>query len=331
MTIARDCDLGWGAVLWRGAARALPNSRRRADPVDVLGALTGALALGIWAVSMMNEAAPASGASRSSPASGSSASSEILAIDGPEWQSGGYVGMPFTHPSDIRFAKPGTTELTVHDVNWDGKPFKSPIYYGLRTIKWGAGGFGGMIDFTHSKTISQPAQTVRLSGTRNGQPIAAPTARIGETFRHLEFSHGHNTVIANGMMRLGRLGPLLRPYTGAGLGLAFPHTEIQFADERTRTYEYQYAGPAGQVLAGIEIRLPRASVYVEYKFTLAHYSVPLTGNDSRGWGAGDIPGQVLRWVRGEQPAQGTATTILASHQVVGGLGIRSTIAPAAAP
>ena len=80
-----------------------------------------------------------------------------------------YGGVPYTHASDIRFAQAGSTDLTVHGVNWDGRPFKSPIYYGLRATRWsGSSPFGAMLDFTHSKTISQRAQQVRLTGSRNG-------------------------------------------------------------------------------------------------------------------------------------------------------------------
>ena len=302
------------------AAAGLAWRPRRPD-ADRLGALAGVLALGLWAGVMMSDTANrgerATGLARTS-ADGS----EIAAA--PEWMTGPYFGMPYTHPSDMRFLKEGKTDLTVHDINWDGKPFKSPIYYGVRSVRW-SGPHGAMVDFTHSKTISQPGQTVRFSGTRDGKPAPGP-ATIGDTFKHLEFSHGHNTLTLNGLMRLGRLGPSLSPYVGGGFGVALPHTEIQFKDEAKRTYEYQYAGPAGQAVAGIEIRLPRVTLFVEYKFTLARMSAPLTGIDSRGWGYGDVPAQLMRWLRGEKPEQGVATTTLASHQVVGGFGIRS-IAP----
>lgn len=283
---------------------------------DGLGALAGLLALGLWAGVLMADADPPAGAGRNVRDDGGGA----LAATAPEWLIGPYFGVPYTHPSDMRFRKDDATDLTVHGINWDGKPFKSPIYYGFRGVRW-RGGHGAMVDFTHSKTISQPGQTVRFSGTRNGQPAPGP-ATIGDTFKHLEFSHGHNTLTLNGLLRLGRLAPRLQPYVGGGFGVALPHTEIQFKDEVKRTYEYQYAGPAGQAVAGIEIRLPRVSLFVEYKFTLARMSAPLTGNDSRGWGYGDIPWQFVRWLRGEKPEQGVATTTLASHQVISGFGVR---------
>ena len=235
----------------------------------------------------------------------------------------GYVGAPFTHASDLRFVKPGTTDLTVHDVPWQGRPFKSPIYYGLRIAKWpSASPLGGMVDFTHSKAIAIPDQQVRFSGTRNGNPAPAP-ATIGDTFRHMEFSHGHNMLTLNVLWRLWPASLRIVPYVGAGAGINLPHTEVQFADEKDRTYEYQYTGPAGQVLAGLEIRLPSSSAFLEYKFTLARYTAPLTGRDSRhSYGPDDFWTQLMDWWHGHQPAHGTVTTTLASHQLIGGVGYR---------
>ncbi len=286
--------------------------------VDRLGAVSGIVALAFWASVVLLDAPSQSGA-RATPNGAGPA--DQVSISGPEAFHGGYIGVPYTHPSDVRFEKAGVTDLTAHDVNWDGKPFKSPIYYGLRTIRWGQDGFGGMVDFTHSKAISQKEQVIRFSGTRNGKPAPAPTP-VERTFKHFEFSHGHNMLTLNGVARLGRITPMLQPYVGIGAGINLPHTEIQFADETKRTYEYQYSGPVGQVLAGLEIRLPRASLFVEYKFTLARYVAPLTGRDSRGWGLGDFPAQLMSYLRGEKPEFGTLSTTLVSHQVIGGVGVR---------
>lgn len=239
-----------------------------------------------------------------------------------------YVGWPYTHASDLRFAKPGATDLTVHDVQWEGRPFKSPIYYGLRAVRWGASApFGAMLDFTHSKAIAVREQQVQLSGERNGRQETG-SAKLADRFRHLEFSHGHNMLTLNALWRPWPAWGLVVPYGGAGGGVNLPHTEVQFSDEPDRTYEYQYTGPVGQVLAGIEIRLPHASLFVEYKFTLARYVAPLTGRDSRlSYGPDDFWVQLAAWWRGEQPKYGTVTTTLASHQLIGGLGYRKSALP----
>ena len=289
--------------------------------IDRLGAVAAVIALAAGAPAMLHDG-PESGGAGARAERGAAASTGV-AIRGAESFYGAYSGIPATHPSDVRFRNGPATDLTVHDVNWDGRPFKSPIYYGLRAIRWsGAGPVGAMLDFTHSKAISQREQQVRFSGTRNGK-VATGTATVADTFRHLEFSHGHNMLTLNGVARVLRISPGLQPYLGGGLGVSLPHTEIQFADEPLRTYEYQYAGPVAQALGGLEIRLPKVSLFIEYKFTLARNEVPLSGRDSRGWGLGDFPTQLKAWFSGEKPEYGTATTILVSHQMIGGIGVRT--------
>ena len=251
--------------------------------------------------------------------------------EAPETLIAGYGGVTHTQATDIHFTKPGETDLTAHGVQWIGRPFKSPIYYGVRAMHWPAHGWlGGMLDFTHAKAISVREQTLRLSGTRNGQPMDG-TVLNDSTFRHLEFSHGHNMLTINGLLSLGRLAPALRPYVGGGVGLSLPHTEVQFRGDERRTYEYQIAGPVGQAVAGIEIRLPRISVLLEYKFSFAPYWVPLSGRDgSRSNAFLDYWNQISAWLRGETPEYGTLTTTLATHHGIVAIGYRHTGAAVAA-
>ena len=244
-----------------------------------------------------------------------------------EYVVAGYGGSPYTHPSTVKFMQPGQTDLAAHDITWEGRPFKSPVYYGIRTMQWSRGGtFGGMLDFTHSKAIAQRDQDIRLSGTRNGQTLTGK-ARLGDVFRHFEFSHGHNTLTFNGLVRLASILPGLAPYVGGGVGVALPHTEVHFQGDSARTYEYQYAGPAAQAVLGMELRLPHASVFVEYKFTIARYEAPLTGRDG-GWFPGDFWRQATNYWRGMAPVGGYLSTTLASHQVAAGVGLRIMRGPA---
>jgi hypothetical protein len=94
-----------------------------------------------------------------------------------------------------------------------------------------------------------------------------------------------------------------------------------------RTYEYQYAGPVGQALAGIELRLPRVSLFLEYKFTLAPYDVPLSGKTSSDFLPQDLWRQLQAWLAGGEPPGGRLATTFVSHQVIGGIALR--IAPVA--
>jgi lipid A oxidase len=232
---------------------------------------------------------------------------------------GAYGGVTYTHPSDVKIANPGRTDMTVKDVDWIGMPFKSPIYYGVRVQRLSANAsFGTMVDFTHAKAIAVNVQEAAFEGTRDGKPLPA-TARIGDAFRHLEFSHGHNMLTWNGLFRMPAFWSKVRPYVGAGAGITLPHTEIGFRDENARTYEYQYAGLVGQVLGGIEINLGRATVFFEYKFSYSPYEVPLS-HEPRGFLLfTDLWRQFKAWASGEQPPGGRLATRLATQHAVAGV------------
>jgi hypothetical protein len=310
--------MAWSSVADAYGARPVSGTSRPSRGEQVI-AIVAALALGLaaWPVLMSGpDEAGSEAHGRGNPADIATASETL---------SAGYGGITHTHSSDVHFAKPGVTDLTAHGVDWIGRPFKSPIYYGLRAMRWPAmSRIGGMIDFTHAKAISVRDQQARFTGTRNGK-AADGTATIGDTFRHLEFSHGHNMLTLNGLLSLGRLTPAIRPYVGLGVGVSLPHTEVQFLDEAKRTYEYQITGAVGQVVAGFEIRLPRISLLVEYKFSAAPYWVPLSGLDGgKGNAFLDYWGQIGRWWRGEAPEFGTLTTNLFTHHLIVGAGYRHT-------
>ena len=236
-----------------------------------------------------------------------------------------YGGSPYTYPSDVKFTKPDGN-FTVKDVEWEGRPFINPIYYGVRVLRWfGDGRMGSMLDFTHSKAISNREQKATFEGTLNGQP-APDKALIGEVFRKLEASHGHNMLTLNGLLRLPSFTFRLSPYVGLGAGVSLPHSEVHVANDPSRTYEYQMAGPVGQAIIGLEFRLPRMSYFLEYKFTLADYRMPLTGRDGDILFT-DVWRQFSEWWTGIEPRDGWAETRYSSHEIIGGLGVRLPAGP----
>jgi lipid A oxidase len=249
------------------------------------------------------------------------ATPDMLIAPRRETVVGAYGGAPYTYPSDVTITKPGSHDFTATDVEWAGKPFHNPVYYGVRVQRWvGAGTTGAMLDFTHSKTISKPEQDVKFSGTLDGKPIT-PEAKIKDVFKRLEASHGHNMLTLNGLLRLPSLTSRLSPYVGLGAGISLPHSEVQLNGDAARTYEYQNAGAVTQALIGIEFRLPRSSYFLEYKFSLAPYTMPLTYQDGT-FLFGDLWRQFSRWLKGEQPPGGYLNTRLTSHQVIGGIAVR---------
>jgi hypothetical protein len=255
-----------------------------------------------------DDAAPARAAAGSPP----------VALDrAGEHHLGGYLGIPYTHPSDVRIRKSPGTDFTIKDVPWEGRPFRHPIYYGVRGLSWRSDNVAIMLDFTHSKTIPAKEAIVSIEGQRDGRAMPG-RAKVGDTFRHFEFSHGHNMLSASAVYRLPSILPRVRPYVGAGPGVNLPHTEVQLIDDPVRTYMYQLTGLMAQGLLGLEIALPRGTAFIEYKLTLSKYDAPLM-NVTTTLLPADLYAQVRRWIAGTTPEGGWLHTALASHQVVAGL------------
>lgn len=265
---------------------------------------------------------PSSAATMSSPVS-------TARHPGRESDFGAYLGAPYHYPSDFHLQKPGVHDLTIKKVEWYTRPFEHPLYYGARIQRWFEGGrLGTMLDFTHSKAFAPMQDEKAFEGTLDGKPVP-PTAKISDYFNKLEYTHGHNMLTLNGLVRLPSLG-IISPYAGLGAGMSFPHSEIHLKTDPARTYEYQYTGPAAQALFGIEFRLATGSIFLEYKFTLADYWGPLTGRDGS-WFPIDMWHQFRRWWSGEEPPNGWAGARLTSHQAIGGFLVRFVPKAAAAP
>jgi len=271
-----------------------------------------------------------------------------------ETVASGYLSAPYYHRSDLHLKRPNGTDLTLKNMGWDGDAFYFPIDGGARVIHW-AGSMGMMIDFMHSKAISRLGkgahgrkikngivEDVETIGTLKGEPAPSPL-HLTDLLDRLEFTHGHNVLYLSGLVRLAPITPRIRPYFGVGFGAAVPHVEMWFAGEppEKRTNEYQYAGPAAQFLAGLELRIGRGSYYIEYKFVWSAIEAALTGGKSwslkdlkSDWlprwfvepfsGLTEMPGdlwrQFTRWRTGAVPPEGTIETSLTSHQVVIGGG-----------
>jgi lipid A oxidase len=265
-----------------------------------------------------------------------------------------YAGAPVYHRGDLHLERPDGTDMTLKRLGWDGDAFYFPIDGGARVIRW-SGSFGVMIDFLHNKAITRlgkgthgrkikngVVEDVETIGTLKGRPAPSPL-HLTDLLERLEFTHGHNVLIPTALVRLGPLSPAIRPYLGIGFGIAVPHVEVRFAGESPNrwTNEYQYAGPAFQILAGIELRIGRGSYFLEYKVIWAEINAALTGGNSwslkdlrSDWlprwliepiaGLTEMPGdlwrQFSRWRSGAAPTEGSLETHLTSHELVIGAG-----------
>jgi len=317
----RLSELAWP---WEPASTAATGWIELASRVAAALAVVGVIGAGIWQADAEapERADTQQERAAAEPTTGSPPTSEYMVA--------AYGGMPYTYASQVHVKKPGTHDFTAGPIEWRGEPFIDPIYYGARVVRWfGEGRTGTMVDFTHSKAIAELENSTEFKGLLNGAE-APQAAKLGDVFRRLEFSHGHNMLTLNGLMRLADLHPRLSPYVGLGVGINLPHSEIQMRADNKRTYEYQMTGPVLQGLVGLEFRVPRMSYFIEYKFSFASYDAPLTGLDGTKIGLfADLYRQAARWLSGKPPAHGNLTTQLTSHQVIGGLGVRFAARPAA--
>lgn len=306
--------IAWTSERTRGAH---PTSRARLT--DTLSALFAIATLAAVLTPIVTEQTV--DGSRPDRAADGATSSTTPSAPGSELMFAGYGGVPYTYPSNVAIKKAGLHDVTVKDVAWDGEPFRNPIYYGARIVRFGGGRFGTMLDFTHSKAIARLAEEATFDGTLNGAP-APERATLRDIFRKLEASHGHNMLTLNGLLRLPAITPRIQPYVGLGGGVSLPHSEVQLASAKNRTYEYQVAGPVAQALFGIELRTARVSYFFEYKFTYAPYEMPLSEREGTLLPF-DLWHQFQSWLSGAEPPGGRLTTQFTSHQGIFGLGIRS--------
>ena len=195
------------------------------------------------------------------------AAAAVLAVQPAraEVQIGVYGGVNANFSSDVQVRRPSLpTANGTYDVDWDGKSFEMPPYWGARGIYWleSNPSWGLAVEFTHAKAYA------KLKGD------------VGATFDKLEFTDGNNIVTAN---LLYRCEPMsfhgIRPYAGIGVGVAIPHVEVTLdGDPGPRTFEYQAAGFAGQAFVGLEMPFGRNwSGFIEGKLSYAHINANLEG------------------------------------------------------
>lgn len=148
-------------------------------------------------------------------------------------------------------------------IGWDGKSFENPPYYGVRGTWWRSETLGFGIEFTHAKTYAPDSEQTALG------------------FSDLEFTDGLNILTVNVMRRWPEQWGRATPYVGGGLGVAVPHVDVTHPASGSTTFEYQYTGPAGRVMAGLSYPInDRFSVFGEYQFTYSSNTADLDGGGS---------------------------------------------------
>ena len=187
-----------------------------------------------------------------------------------------FTGVALSQDSDLDLRQVGGTDLTYHDVSFEGRDFETPPFYGARLL-WFPGeethwGFGA--EFFHLKLYAQTDETAHVTGRRSGFPVDT-NERIDNTLQQFSLSHGLNYALADIVYRWqpGQRGDdflgHLEPYVGLGLGAAIPHVESEVNGNFHE--EYQLHGPGVQGLAGVNVSLTKhVGLLFEYKLTYAN-------------------------------------------------------------
>jgi lipid A oxidase len=179
-----------------------------------------------------------------------SAETQFSVFGGANWNLG----------STVETNAPGVDDK--RSVDWEGGSFDMPPYWGVRGTYWLGRNWGVAIGYIHTKATAE---------------IDFAT---DPTYSRLEFTDGNNLLLLEVLYRFNpTLNGKLVPYVGAGAGVSIPHVEVTLKPPGSNeTYDYQLAGPAVQVMAGLEYKLNRRwSLFSEFKLSYSHISADLKG------------------------------------------------------
>lgn len=181
-----------------------------------------------------------------------------------EVQVSAYGGMNTNFDSRV-----STKKGTVHDsrnVGWDGASDEPPPYWGVRATYWfpDHNPWGVAFDYAHTKAV------------------ADLNYATDPTYSHLQFTDGNNIFTINAMYRFKQPDTKWSYYVGAGAGVAVPDTEVTLkAYPAQVTNEYELAGPAAQVLGGVQYNLTQHwATFAEAKLSYSHLEGDLNGGGS---------------------------------------------------
>lgn len=150
----------------------------------------------------------------------------------------------------------GTVDGDDYLIDWEGRSFELPPYYGLRATWWQSEALGFGVDVNHVKVYASDA-----SLADSGYDI-------------LGFTDGLNIITVNAYRRFPNLDWGVTPYIGAGAGVAMPHVEVSKGG--SETIGFQVTGPAVTVVAGASYPLSdTVSVFGEYKGTYSQNKAEL--------------------------------------------------------
>lgn len=162
-----------------------------------------------------------------------------------------YLGIQGVQDSTASGFLPDGTPFS-RSIDWEGRSFEAPFYYGGRVIWWLDNDIGFGIEGTHTKAYAPDAEAASIGLAR------------------FELSDGHNIFTANIMKRWpgAFANGVFTPYVGGGIGIAVPHVDAQPFGSSNRTYDFEATGPALRGLAGLKYDITEDwALFGEYQFT----------------------------------------------------------------
>ncbi|SFS19894.1 outer membrane protein [Yoonia litorea] len=168
-----------------------------------------------------------------------------------------YGGVQSAPASDISIRGDSAISNDAFSLDWEGRSFDAPPYYGLRATQWRSPTFGIGVDFAHNKVY----------------PVADS---LPDVYEVLEFTDGLNTLTVNAYRRWNDVVGNVTPYVGGGVGISMPHVEV--TANGSETFGYQLTGPAATWIAGASLPISDSmSVFGEYKGTFSSNTADLAG------------------------------------------------------
>ncbi len=197
-----------------------------------------------------------------------------------QWVIAGYFGSAATARNYVAVTQAASrTDVRFDSVDFDGRSFHLPPYYGYRGGYFfrSPGWFGIEAEVIHMKVYTQPGQIVTANGTIGGAGISGQIP-LGDVLQRFSISHGQNMLLVNAMLRhaFGGCGDYRKARVVAvarvGAGPTLPHVESTIAG--TGDEHYQRGAIAFQAAGGIELLLwKQLHALVEYKFTRCRQAV----------------------------------------------------------
>jgi len=221
-----------------------------------------------------------------------------------QWYAGVQFGANHTRSSTVDINAPAAgVSQQFHDVEFAGRSFSSPPYYGWRAGRVMAHvrgvSFAAEFEFVHAKVYTNTSRTYVVTPLSGGS-ASTQFALMSDTVQRYDMSHGLNFALANLVIQAplhpsgeGRVSLSVR----IGVGPMIPHAESTVMGQSREQYEY--GGMAFGAGVGTTVRLTgRVSALAEYKVSFGRPEITL--------------------------AQGTGRASVLMHHVIGGVIIRIT-------